>query len=269
MEKNTILDKLAEASGMRAAADKAKISAKDMRRLAEERALTGSGAFAFEKALSGEDIGFICEVKKASPSKGMIAGEFPYLEIAKEYERAGADCISVLTEPQYFLGSDRYLTEIRRNVRIPLLRKDFTVDVYQIYQARTLGADCVLLIAALLGRERLKEYLKVCDSLGMSALTEAHNEAEIEQALDAGARMIGVNNRNLKDFTVDTGNSGRLRAMVPAGRLFIAESGIRTAAEIEMLRRAGADGVLIGEALMRSEDKKKALAGLKGVRDED
>ena len=186
MEKNTILDKLAEASGMRAAADKAKISAGDMRRLAEERALTGSGAFAFEKALSGEDIGFICEVKKASPSKGMIAGEFPYLEIAKEYERAGADCISVLTEPQYFLGSDRYLTEIRRNVRIPLLRKDFTVDVYQIYQARTLGADCVLLIAALLGRERLKEYLKVCDSLGMSALTEAHNEAEIEQSLDAG-----------------------------------------------------------------------------------
>lgn len=178
----------------------------------------------------------------------MIAPEFPYLKIAGEYETAGADCISVLTEPKWFLGSDTYLQEIAQAVSIPCLRKDFTVDAYMIYQAKLLGAAAVLLICSILTEGQLREYLGICDTLGLSALVEAHDEAEVQMALQAGARIIGVNNRNLKDFTIDTDNSRRLRQMIPADVLFISESGVKDAADIQRLREIGADGVLIGEA---------------------
>ena len=185
------------------------------------------GDFAFEKALQKPGVSFICECKKASPSKGLIAPEFPYLEIARGYDDAGADAVSVLTEPKWFLGSDRYLQEIAQTVTIPCLRKDFTVDEYMIYEAKALGASAVLLICAILSETQLKEYLAVCTELGLSALVEAHDEAEVEKALAAGARIIGVNNRNLKDFTVDTDNSRRLRALIPGDVLFVSESGVR------------------------------------------
>lgn len=221
--------------------------------------------FPFEKALSGDDIGFICECKKASPSKGLIAPEFPYLEIAKAYEVAGAACISVLTEPKWFLGRDEYLKEITSAVSIPCIRKDFVVDEYMIYQAKVLGASAVLLICALLAQETLKRYLTICDQLGLSALVEAHDEVELSQALAAGARVIGVNNRNLRDFTVDLGNAERLRRLAPEEVLFVAESGIQTAEDIAVLRRARVNGVLIGETLMRAADKKSMLAQLRGT----
>lgn len=221
--------------------------------------------FPFEKALSGDDIGFICECKKASPSKGLIAPEFPYLEIAKAYETAGAACISVLTEPKWFLGRDEYLKEITAAVSIPCIRKDFVVDEYMIYQAKVLGASAVLLICALLDQETLKRYLTLCDQLGLSALVEAHDEEELTRALAAGARVIGVNNRNLRDFTVDLGNAERLRRLAPEEVLFVAESGIQTAEDIAVLRRAKVNGVLIGETLMRATDKKAMLAQLRGT----
>lgn len=232
----------------------------------EALAMEPLSGFPFEKALAEGDISFICECKKASPSKGLIAEDFPYVEIAREYERAGASCISVLTEPKWFLGSDRYLQEIAEAVSIPCIRKDFTVDEYMIYEAKLLGASAVLLICALLPEETIREYIRICDSLGLSALVEAHDEEEIAMALRAGARIIGVNNRNLKDFTVDVHNSERLRSLVPSSVLFVAESGIKTAGDIGVLREAGVNGVLIGETLMRSQDKKAMLDTLKGIR---
>lgn len=222
------------------------------------------GDFSFEKALKKPRLSFICECKKASPSRGLIAPEFPYLQIAREYEAAGADAISVLTEPKWFLGSDDYLAQIAAAVQTPCLRKDFTVDAYMIDQAKVLGASAVLLICAILPETQLREYLARCDALGLSALVEAHDEAEVETALRAGARVIGVNNRNLKDFTVDTANSRRLRAMIPAGTVFVSESGVRTAGDVAALRDIGADAVLIGETLMRAQDKTAKLAELRG-----
>lgn len=220
----------------------------------------------FEGAVGRPGLSFICECKKASPSKGVIAPDFPYLQIAKEYEEAGADCISVLTEPGWFLGSDAYLEEIARTVRIPCLRKDFTVDEYMIYEAKVLGAAAVLLICSILEESQLSEYLEICGSLGLSALTEAHDEAEVETALRCGAGIIGINNRNLADFTVDMEMSRRLRASVPGGVLFVAESGVRTPEDIRRLREIGADAVLVGEALMRAPDKRKAMEELRGAR---
>lgn len=220
--------------------------------------------FSFEKALAKPGLSMICECKKASPSKGLIAPDFPYLQIAREYEAAGADCISVLTEPKWFLGKDEYLQEITDAVSIPCLRKDFTVDPYMIYEARILGASAVLLICAILSKEQIKDYLSVCDSLGLSALVEAHDNAEVDMALEAGARIIGVNNRNLKDFTVDTANSRRLRERIPSNVLFVSESGVRDAKDVALLREIGADAVLVGEALMRSPDKKSKLKELRG-----
>ena len=223
------------------------------------------GDFEFEKALKKQGLSFICECKKASPSKGVIAEHFPYVEIAKQYEEAGADCISVLTEPKWFLGSLDYLKEISENVNIPLLRKDFTVDEYMIYEAKTLGASAVLLICSILEKERITEYIKIADSLGLSSLVEAHDAHEIEDALDAGARIIGVNNRNLKDFTVDTENSASLRSMVPSDRIFVSESGITCRGDVASLEAIGVDAVLAGEVLMRSADKMSKLRELKGV----
>lgn len=226
--------------------------------------MTVNSGFPFERALRDGDISFICECKKASPSKGLIAPDFPYLNIAREYEAAGAAAISVLTEPKWFLGQNEYLSQIANAVSIPCLRKDFTVDEYMIYEAKTLGASAVLLICSILDGDTIAKYIKICDSLGLSALVEAHDEDEINIALHAGARIIGVNNRNLKDFTVDVHNSERLRRLVPSDVLFIAESGIKTAADIDVLRAANVNGVLIGETLMRAADKKAVLDSLRG-----
>lgn len=262
-----ILDDLAAATRERVARKKKEVPFEEVREKAVQLAKSeGAFAFPFEKAIAKEDISFICEVKKASPSKGIIAEDFPYLDIARDYEQAGADCISVLTETEYFKGDDRFLREITKEVSIPTIRKDFIIDTYMIYEAKLLGASCVLLIAALLDTYAIREYKAVCDELGLSALVEAHDEAEVQSALDAGARMIGVNNRDLKTFTVDINNSTRLRSLVPEKILFVAESGIRTADDIQVLRQAGVNGVLIGETLMRSADKAGMLAQLRGVR---
>ena len=223
------------------------------------------GDFAFEKALKKPGLGFICEVKKASPSKGLIAESFPYTEIAKDYEKGGADCISVLTEPKWFLGDDRYLKEISSLVKIPCLRKDFVVDEYMIYEAKLLGASAVLLICAVLSEERVKEYLGLCDELGLSALVEAHDEREVEAAIRAGAGIIGVNNRNLKDFSVDRENSIRLRKMIPEDIVFVSESGVKSRQDVTELESMGADAVLVGESLMRAEDRIAKLKELKGI----
>ena len=258
----SILGALADHARERAAAAKKSVSPEQMRAAAQA---LPRGDFSFEKALRSPGVSFICECKKASPSKGLIAPEFPYLDIAREYEAAGADAVSVLTEPKWFLGRDEYLAQIAAAVKIPCLRKDFVVDEYMIDQAKTLGAAAVLLICAILDEPHLRDYIARCDELGLSALVEAHDEAEIETALRAGARIIGVNNRNLKDFSVDTGNSGRLRSLVPDGVLFVAESGVSTAADVAALREAGVDAVLIGEALMRAPDKRAKLAELRGT----
>lgn len=259
----SILDQLAGYARERVAAAKKDISVEELKARAYH---LPKGDFAFENALKKPGISFICECKKASPSKGLIAPDFPYLQIAKEYEAAGADCISVLTEPKWFLGSGEYLREIAENVSVPCLRKDFTVDEYMIYEAKLLGASAVLLIASILTDAQLREYIGICDGLGLSALAEAHNEEEVKRVLNAGARVVGVNNRNLKDFSVDTDNSLRMRALIPRDVLFVSESGVRTAADIERLREAGADAVLIGEALMKAPDKKQKLNELRGIK---
>lgn len=233
--------------------------------LMEQADALPSPDFSFEKALRKDGLSFICECKRASPSKGLIAPDFPYLTIARDYEAAGADCISVLTEPKWFLGSDIYLQEIAEAVSIPCLRKDFVVDEYMIYQAKVLGAAAVLLICSILSLEQLKAFIGLCDRLGLSALVEAHDEAEVQKAITAGARILGVNNRNLRDFSVDTGNSRRLRALIPRDILFVSESGVRNAGDIVVLREMGADAVLIGEALMRAPDRKAALTQLRGA----
>lgn len=220
--------------------------------------------FTFEEALKKDGMSFICEVKKASPSKGVIAEDFPYLQIAKEYEKAGAAAISCLTEPYYFKGRDEYLEEIAKNVNIPVLRKDFTIDEYMIYEAKVLGASAVLLICAILTDEELARFHKIADSLGLSALVEAHTEEEVRRAIAAGARIIGVNNRDLKTFKVDINNSTRLRKLVPEDIVYVSESGIRDAKDVAALYENHTDAVLIGETLMRAPDKKKALDELKG-----
>lgn len=258
----TILDQLAEHARARVARAKASLPLDEIR---EQALALPKGDFAFEAALKKPGISFICECKKASPSKGLIAPDFPYLEIARAYEAAGADCISVLTEPNWFLGRDEYLKEIAAAVSIPCLRKDFTVDEYMIYEAKLLGASAVLLICSILTEEQIRAYLSLCDRLGLSALVEAHNEAEVKAALGAGARIIGVNNRNLKDFTVDTENSRRLRALIPPQVLFVSESGVKSAGDVAKLRAVGADAVLIGETLMRAEDKRAKLDELRGA----
>ena len=256
-----ILDELAAHARERVAADKAKIPLEDMKAQAEA---LPKGDFRFEKALAGRDCAFICEVKKASPSKGIIAEEFPYMQIAGEYEKAGAAAISCLTEPYYFKGSDDYLKEIAAHVHIPVLRKDFTVDEYMIYEAKVLGASAVLLICAILTDEELARFHKIADSLGLSALVEAHTEEEVKRAIASGARIIGVNNRDLKTFKVDINTSTRLRKFVPDDIVYVSESGIRNAEDIAALYKNNTDAVLIGETLMRAPDKKKALDELRG-----
>lgn len=227
-------------------------------------AVTPLPPFAFEMALGSKEIAFICEVKKASPSKGLIARDFPYVDIAREYAAAGAAAISVLTEPTFFMGSDQYLREIRQAVNIPILRKDFVVDPFQIEQAHAMGADAVLLICAVLTQVELKEYMRIAHDLGLSCLVEAHDAGEVHRALNADARVIGVNNRDLKTFTVNMQNSIRLRNLAPSGVVFVSESGIKSPEDVAVLERSGMDALLIGETLMRAPDKMAAIQALRG-----
>lgn len=299
-----ILQKIVESTKARVEREKAKIAFNEMREKAENlykiqvaqcggESSTKSSSdspitfikppFAFEKALdSGESkrdstqkssdsidstpqMRFICEVKKASPSKGIIAHDFPYLQIALDYECAGADCISCLTEPEFFCGADSYLSEIAKSVKIPILRKDFIIDTYMIYQAKVLGADCVLLISEILECEEMKEFCDIAHSLGLSVLVESHSESALQNALKTNARLIGVNNRDLRDFKVDLQTSIRLKKLVPNDKIFVSESGIATHSDIALLQSHSINAVLIGETLMRKKDKTKALNALKGV----
>ena len=262
-----ILDELASLTRARIEKQKKEVSMDDIRREAELIAAREMEVqefdYPFETALSKPGLSIISEVKKASPSKGVIAEAFPYLEIAKEYEASGADAISCLTEPDRFKGSDEYLKAITKEVTIPVLRKDFTIDPYMIYQAKVFGASAILLIAAILSDEELKSFYEIADTLGMSCLFEAHDEEEVERCLTAGARIVGVNNRNLKDFTVDINNSIRLRELVPENIIFVSESGIMVPEDVKALRENGTDAVLIGEMLMRSDSKSELIKSLK------
>lgn len=255
-----ILDELVHATQKRVEKEKTECAMQEMMMLAQKKIITKEEKYPFEEALSGSGMHMICEIKKASPSKGIIAADFPYVDIAKEYEEAGCDAISVLTEPDFFNGNIRYLKEIHESgIKTPLLRKDFTIDSYMIYQAKVNGASAILLICAILRDEQIREYLRLADSLGLSAIVEAHDEKEIERALAAGARIIGVNNRNLKDFTIDMNNSIRLRKMVPSDRIFVAESGIQNKEDVERLYQAGINAVLIGETFMKARNKKEVM----------
>ena len=256
-----ILETIAERTRQRVAAKQ--YTNADLERMKEEACALEKRA-SFREALAAPGISFICEVKKASPSKGLIAPDFPYLQIAKDYEKAGAEAVSVLTEPDWFLGSEEYLKEIAEKVQLPLIRKDFTVDVSMIYEAKLLGASAVLLICTLLDEETLGLYLKEAHAVGLDALVEAHDGEEVKKAVSVGAKIIGVNNRNLKDFTVDFENTIRLRELIPKETVYVAESGVKTREDVERLEGIGADAILIGETLMRSGDKAAALARLRG-----
>ena len=288
-----ILQKIVESTKARVERDKAKIAFNAMREKAENlykaqiaessTQIAESSAesrldsaikppFVFEKALdsakysndSTPQMHFICEVKKASPSKGIIAQDFPYLQIALDYECAGADCISCLTEPEFFCGADSYLSEIAKSVKIPILRKDFIIDSYMIYQAKVLGADCVLLISEILECEEMREFCDIAHSVGLSVLVESHSESALQNALKTNARLIGINNRDLRDFKVDLQTSIRLRKLVPNDKIFVSESGIATHSDIALLQSHSINATLIGETLMRERDKTKALNALKG-----
>ncbi len=261
---STILNELADYARFRVAQEKEAAPLEKVKEAALAAPPTSTGDFAFEKALARPDLAFICECKKASPSKGLIAPDFPYVQIAQDYEAAGADCISVLTEPQWFLGSNQYLQEIAAAVTTPCIRKDFVIDEYMIYEAKLLGASAVLLICAILSDSELKAYKDLCDELGLTALVEAHDETEVKMALNAGSRVVGVNNRNLKDFSVDTHNSARLRDMIPSDVIFVSESGVNGPDDVAKLREIGVDAVLVGETLMRAADKKAKLSELRG-----
>ena len=256
-----ILQTIAAHARTRVAADRAKISLEELKALCQE-AGPGQGE-QFVSALNRPGLSFLCEIKKASPSKGLISPDFPYLDIARAYEAAGADGVSCLTEPKWFLGSDDIFRQVRQTISLPMLRKDFTVDEYQIYQARLMGANAVLFIVSLLDGETLKGYLDLCRSLGLAALVETHDGQEVDAALNAGAEIIGVNNRNLKDFSVDFSNAARLRDRIPPGVLYVAESGLTGPEDAAALKQLGADAALVGEALMRAPDKGAMLASLR------
>lgn len=257
----SILDNIAADTRSRVAAACAAVP---LELLQQQCAALGPGAgTAFFTALQRPGLRFICEVKKASPSKGLIAPHFPFQQIAADYAAAGADCISCLTEPRWFLGSDEIFRKIRNLISTPMLRKDFTISEYQIYQARTMGANAVLLICSLLDFQTLRQYLALCEQLGLAVLVEAHTAAEIDAAVAAGAKIIGVNNRNLGDFSVDFSNAVQLRNRIPTGTLYVAESGVTGPDDIAVLKEIGADAVLIGETLMRAADKRAALRTLR------
>lgn len=256
-----ILNKIVEATKIRIEKKKRERSLNDIKELALK---VKNNQISFKDFLNKKDIAFICEVKKASPSKGIISDNFDYIQISKQYEEAGANAISVLTEPDFFKGSIEYLKAIRKEVNIPILQKDFIIDQYQIYEAKLIGANAILLICSILNIETIRKYISIADSLGLDCLVEAHNEEEINMALSSGARIIGVNNRNLKTFDIDINNSINLRKLVPKDILFVSESGIKTSNDINNLRKNGVNAVLIGETLMKSNDKKKELNLLRG-----
>jgi indole-3-glycerol phosphate synthase len=267
-----ILGKIAESTLVRVEGAKQTLSFEQARekafKLAEtERInkLDNTNRLPFESAIAASGLSFICEVKKASPSKGVIAEDFPWLEIAKEYEEGGAAAISVLTEPEFFLGSDKYLREIAAAVKIPVLRKDFIIDQYQIYEAKLWGAKAILLICVLLEQQTLKDFISAARELSLDCLVEIHSEDEAREALAAGARIIGINNRDLVTFNVDTGLTSRLKKQLPSGILTVAESGIKSADDIRKLKDTGIDAVLIGESLMKTGDKKAFLRELRAV----
>jgi len=264
---SSILETIAEKTRLRVAKAKESVTMEQLREQALKNKGVGSGEWGvgFEKSLTAPGLSFICEVKKASPSKGVIAENFPYLQIAHEYEAAGAAAISVLTEPEYFLGDPRYLQEIAAEVKIPVLRKDFVIDAYQLYEAKIWGAQAILLICALLDTDTLRSYIAIAGELGLSSLVEIHDEAEAEQALAAGARIIGINNRDLKTFNVDIGVTARLRKLIPAGIITVTESGIKSPDDIRALKDSGIDAVLIGESLMRATDKRQFLEELRNA----
>ncbi len=257
-----ILDEIATRTKKRIAVERIILPFDEIKQMAEDMP---RGNFEFEKAIAKSDMSFICEVKKASPSKGVIAEDFPYLEIAKDYEKAGATAISCLTEPEYFQGKNKYLKEISANVSLPILKKDFFVDEYMIYQAKIYGASAILLICGILSDEQLKEYFKIANNLGLSAVFEAHDESEIQRAISCGARIIGVNNRNLKTFEMNFSNSINLRKMVKEDVIFISESGIRCREDINLLEKHNINAVLIGETLMRADNKSEIISRLKGI----
>lgn len=258
----SILSEISKYAMIRVLKDKETMSLDRLKSLTEN---LPKGDFPFEKALKKPEISLICEIKKASPSKGVIDPDFDYLKIAKEYEAGDADAVSCLTEPKWFLGSDEIFVNIRKTIALPMLRKDFVVDEYQIYQAKLLGANCILLIVSLLNKETLEKYINLATSLGLSALVETHDEEEIKTALSSGAKMLGVNNRNLKDFSVDLNNAKRLRELIPENVIYVAESGIASLSDAKMLKEAGADALLIGEFLMRSDDKALLIKKIKGA----
>lgn len=266
METENILDQITAKARGRVRKKKEFVSPQEIKMRAEAicQDTLKKPKITFREALMKEGMSYICEVKKASPSKGIITDDFPYLDIAMEYEAAGAAAISCLTEPFYFMGDDRYLAEISEAVDIPVLRKDFVVSDYMIYEAKTLGASAVLLICSILTEEKLSEYIRLSQNLGMDALVEAHDEAEVKKAVNAGANIIGINNRDLRSFRVDMENSVKLRSLVPENIIFVSESGIRSNDDIRKRRHNNVDAVLIGEILMRSSDKKAALKELSG-----
>ena len=261
MKEKTILDTLADAARARVEENKKKKPMEVLKK--EAKSLAADTGFPFEKALAAPGISVICEVKKASPSKGLIAVDFPYLEIARQYERAGASAISVLTEPEYFLGSDDYLREIAREVSIPVLRKDFTVDEYQIYEAKVLGADAILLIAAILSEEKIKEFYDLAKSLEIDCLVEVHNEKELKKVVACGCDIIGINNRNLKTFDVDLNTTSKLAPLIPYEAVLVSESGMKDENDMKNVKEQGADAVLIGETFMRSDDIKETMKQLR------
>ena len=256
----SILDTIAAYARKRVEADRAALPLEELKPLCQQQPALENTFF---DRLQKPGMSFICEVKKASPSKGVISEDFPYLDIARAYQAAEADCLSCLTEPKWFLGSDQIFLDIRRTVSTPMLRKDFTVDEYQIYQAKLLGADAVLLICALLDTAVIARYLDIAHSLGLSALVEAHDASEITSAISAGASIIGVNNRNLKDFSVDLSTAAHLRELVPPECVYVAESGVTSPADVAALKQAGADAVLMGEVLMRAENPHTMLDAMR------
>ncbi len=258
----TILDEIAAHTRLRVEHDKSHTSFKEL----QERCAPFSGikhGCRFESVLKAPGLSFICEIKQASPSRGMIVDEFPYQEIAQEYEQAGAEAISCLTEPHWFKGSDDIFANVRATVDTPLLRKDFVIDAYQIYQAKLMGADAVLLICTLLDTTTLKQFLDLCEELGISALVETHDEAEVDCAVSLGARVIGVNNRNLKDFSVDLTTSERLCTLIPEHHIVVAESGISQPSDVAHLGAVGFDAVLVGEMMMKASDRAATLRALR------
>ena len=264
-----ILDKICETTKERIEKEKQKISLSEVRKIAESiKSVEKENYFNFEKAISKkEKINFICEIKKASPSKGIITEDFDYIKIAKNYQKAKADALSCLTEPHYFLGADEYLKEVKETVNIPILRKDFIIDEYMIYQSKNIKADAILLIAAVLDKYKLKDYFEIANSLGLSSLFEIHNGEELEKVLNLNPRIIGVNNRNLKTFEVDINNSVRLRKLIPNNIIFVSESGIKNRNDIKILEENKTNAVLIGETLMIKKDKEKEIKKLKGIID--